>query len=63
MSATPFSVGVEEEYQLVDRDTGALRSRASYVLDANGIVKEIIQSSGLGEARDHAAQVKALANA
>jgi peroxiredoxin (alkyl hydroperoxide reductase subunit C) len=37
--------------------------RASYVLDANGTVKEIIQSSGLGEARDHAAQIKALANA
>jgi carboxylate-amine ligase len=35
MSATPYSVGVEEEYQLVDRDTGALRSRASYVLDAD----------------------------
>jgi peroxiredoxin (alkyl hydroperoxide reductase subunit C) len=34
--------------------------RASYVLDADGIVKEIIQSGALGEARDHAAYAKAL---
>lgn len=36
--------------------------RASYVLDKDGIVREIIQSSGLGEARDHAAHAKALAS-
>jgi carboxylate-amine ligase len=29
--AAPFTVGVEEEYQLVDAETGALRSRASAV--------------------------------
>ncbi|MGH7504016.1 MAG: carboxylate-amine ligase [Longimicrobiales bacterium] len=29
--AAPFTVGVEEEYQLVDVETGALRSRASAV--------------------------------
>jgi mycoredoxin-dependent peroxiredoxin len=35
--------------------------RASYVLDANGVVKEIIQTGSLGEARDEAAYAKALA--
>jgi peroxiredoxin (alkyl hydroperoxide reductase subunit C) len=35
--------------------------RASYVIDANGVVREIIQSSGLGEVRDHTAHAKALA--
>jgi peroxiredoxin (alkyl hydroperoxide reductase subunit C) len=35
--------------------------RASYVIDANGVVREIIQSSGLGEVRDPAAHAKALA--
>jgi peroxiredoxin len=34
--------------------------RASYVIDADGVVREIIQSGGLGEARDHAAHAKAL---
>jgi peroxiredoxin len=35
--------------------------RASYVLDKDGIVREIIQSESLGQARDHAAHAKALA--
>jgi mycoredoxin-dependent peroxiredoxin len=35
--------------------------RASYVLDANGIVKQIIQTGSLGEARNEAAYAKALA--
>lgn len=34
--------------------------RASYILDENGVVTEIIQSGGLGEARDHSAYAKAL---
>ena len=35
--------------------------RASYVIDGDGVVREIIQSGALGEARDHAAHAKALA--
>ena len=44
MSA-PFSVGVEEEYQLVDAETGALRSRAQQVLawDWTGDLKPEMQ--------------------
>jgi peroxiredoxin (alkyl hydroperoxide reductase subunit C) len=43
-------------------DQVGVAMRASYVLDANGIVREIIQSEGLGQARDHAAHAKALAS-
>ena len=42
-------------------DQLGIAMRASYVIDANGVVREIIQSGGLGEARDHAAYAKALA--
>lgn len=42
-------------------DQVGVAMRASYVIDADGILREIIQSSGLGEARDHAAHAKALA--
>lgn len=42
-------------------DQVGVSARASYVIDADGVVREIIQSSGLGEARDHAAHAKALA--
>ena len=34
--------------------------RASYVLDADGIVREIIQTGSLGEQRDHAQYAKSL---
>jgi len=34
--------------------------RASYVLDADGIVREIIQTGALGEQRDHSQYAKAL---
>jgi peroxiredoxin len=34
--------------------------RASYVLDADGVVREIIQTGSLGEARDHSQYAKAL---
>ena len=37
--------------------------RATYVLDTNGIVKEIIQTPALGEQRDHALYAPALSNA
>ena len=37
--------------------------RETYVLDENGIVKEIIQSGGLGEKRDHALYAPALSKA
>ena len=42
-------------------DQLGIAMRASYVLDADGVVREVIQSSGLGEARDHAAHARALA--
>jgi carboxylate-amine ligase len=35
MAITDFSIGVEEEYQLVDLRTGALRSRARQVLESD----------------------------
>ena len=35
--------------------------RASYILDKDGIVREIIQTSGLGERRENAAHGRALA--
>ena len=35
--------------------------RASYVLDKEGVVREIIQTSGLGEQRENAAHGRALA--
>ncbi len=43
-------------------DQLGIAMRASYVLDKDGIVREIIQSAQLGEARDHAAHAKALAS-
>ena len=42
-------------------DQLGIAMRASYIVDANGVVREIIQSGALGEARDHAAYSKALA--
>jgi peroxiredoxin (alkyl hydroperoxide reductase subunit C) len=42
-------------------DTLGIAMRASYVLDANGVVREIIQSEQLGQAREHAAYARALA--
>ena len=36
--------------------------RASYVLDKDGLVREIIQSEGLPHIREHAAYARALAN-
>lgn len=36
--------------------------RCSYVLDKDGIVREIIKSDALGEARDHSAYAKALSS-
>jgi peroxiredoxin (alkyl hydroperoxide reductase subunit C) len=42
-------------------DQLGIAMRASYVIDADGIVREIIQSGALGEARDHSAHAKALA--
>jgi peroxiredoxin len=37
--------------------------RATYVLDSNGMVKEIIQTGALGEKRDHALYAPALSKA
>lgn len=37
--------------------------RATYVLDKDGIVKEVIQTGALGEQRDHALYAPALSNA
>jgi hypothetical protein len=36
--------------------------RATYVLDADGIVREIIQTGSLGEQRDHSQYAKALSS-
>jgi peroxiredoxin len=41
-------------------DKVGVAMRASYVLDANGIVKEIIQTDALGEQRDHSKYAPAL---
>ena len=45
ISPRDFTIGVEEEYQLVDADTGALRSRARWVIagDWTGEVKPEMQ--------------------
>jgi peroxiredoxin (alkyl hydroperoxide reductase subunit C) len=43
-------------------ETVGVAMRASYVLDANGVVREIVQSEALGQARDHAQHAKALAS-
>jgi len=43
-------------------DQAGVAFRASYVLDADGIVREIIRSAAMGEARDHAAHATALAS-
>jgi peroxiredoxin (alkyl hydroperoxide reductase subunit C) len=43
-------------------DQLGIAMRASYVLDADGVVRQIIQSGALGEARDHAAYAPALAS-
>ncbi|MGH7128977.1 MAG: glutamate-cysteine ligase family protein, partial [Planctomycetaceae bacterium] len=43
-----YSIGVEEEYQLVDPETGALRSRARDVLEtdwSSDIVKEALETT------------------
>src|SRR5690606_14454215 len=37
--------------------------RASYILDADGVVKDIIKTDALGEQRDHSKYAPALANA
>jgi peroxiredoxin (alkyl hydroperoxide reductase subunit C) len=42
-------------------DQLGIAMRVSYVIDATGIVREVIQSGGLGEARDHSAHARALA--
>ena len=34
--------------------------RASYILDADGVVKDIIQTGALGEQRDHSKYAPAL---
>ncbi|HEU0074176.1 MAG TPA: redoxin domain-containing protein [Dehalococcoidia bacterium] len=51
---------VAQAYGCFNEQVG-VAMRASYVIDASGVVREIIQSSGLGEVRDHAAHAKALA--
>jgi peroxiredoxin (alkyl hydroperoxide reductase subunit C) len=42
-------------------DAVGVAMRASYVLDKDGIVRQIIQSEGLGQVRDHSQYAKALA--
>jgi carboxylate-amine ligase len=47
ISADAFTIGVEEEYQLIDATTGELRSRARYVLasDWTGDIKPEMQEN------------------
>lgn len=42
-------------------DVVGVAMRATYVLDANGIVRDIIRTEQLGQQREHAAYAKALA--
>jgi len=52
---------VAQAYGCFNEQVG-VAMRASYVVDANGVLREVIQSGGLGEARDHAAHARALAS-
>jgi glutamate---cysteine ligase / carboxylate-amine ligase len=42
-----FTIGVEEEYQLIDPETGELRNRASAVLESDwtGEIREEMQQT------------------
>jgi peroxiredoxin (alkyl hydroperoxide reductase subunit C) len=43
-------------------DTLGVATRSSYILDADGIVRDVIATDSLGVAREHEAQVAALAS-
>ena len=43
-------------------DTVGVATRSSYILDADGVVRDIIATDSLGVAREHQVQVEALAN-
>lgn len=51
---------VSDAYGTFNPDLG-VAMRSSYVLDEGGIVREIIASESLGVAREHEAQIEALA--
>ena len=51
---------VAREYGALNEKVGAA-NRSTYVLDADGIVRDIIETEGLPVAREHEAQVAALA--
>lgn len=53
---------VAQAYGCFNEQVG-VAMRASYVLDADGIVKDIIKTDALGEQRDHSKYAPALANA
>lgn len=51
---------VTRAYGNFNEDLG-VATRSSYILDADGVVRDIIASESLGVAREHEAQVEALA--
>jgi peroxiredoxin len=52
---------VSRAYGTFNEDVG-VATRSSYVLDADGIVRDIVATAELGVAREHEAQVRALAS-
>jgi peroxiredoxin len=53
---------VAQAYGCFNEQVG-VAMRASYILDADGVVKDIIKTDALGEQRDHSKYAPALANA